>query len=677
MKEIVIALAGNPNCGKTSVFNALTGMRQKVGNWPGVTVEHVEGTAKHGDTTFKVVDLPGIYSLSSYSQEEIISRDYILDEKPDVIVDVVDADNIERNLYLTTQLAELKIPMVIALNMVDLLEKSGRKIDIKKFSDLLGVPTVPIVATHSDKTGKTITQSWLGVEGGMDVLLETVEKVAGSEFDLPRSAQHINEIEDEIEKLSAALKVKDTDDIPLRWLLVKTLEGDAEARNRLLSAAENPDVAVKVLTDTENHIKSVMGDDLETIIADGRYGFIEGLLRETMTVSRRRQRRDMTQKIDKVLLNRVLGIPIFLVMMFASFWVTFNLGGFLQGYIEIFFDKLSAYLSGVMPDGLLSGLVIDGIIGGVGGVITFFPIILILFIILCWLEDSGYMARAAFLMDMVMHKFGLHGRSFIPMIMGFGCSVPAVMTARTLNTNEDRLITIFITPLMSCTARLPVYALFVGLFFSKNGALVILSLYALGVLLAVISGKLFRKTLFKNAPSPFVMELPPYRMPTFKGTMIHAWEKTHGFIMKAGTVILASAVIIWALATLPYGVEYGSADSLAGKLGMFFAPVMKPLGIGWQGTVALIFGLSAKEVVVGSLEVLYGSNAAIGAAFTPLTAYVFMAFCLIYIPCIACVATIRRETASLKWTIFSCAYLLVLAYVVSLLIRLIGTAMGF
>ncbi|MBP5737966.1 MAG: ferrous iron transporter B, partial [Abditibacteriota bacterium] len=333
MKEIVIALAGNPNCGKTSVFNALTGMRQKVGNWPGVTVEHVEGTAKYGDTTFKVVDLPGIYSLSSYSQEEIISRDYILDEKPDVIVDVVDADNIERNLYLTTQLAELKIPMVIALNMVDLLEKSGRKIDIKKFSDLLGVPTVPIVATHSDKTGKSIAQSWLGVEGGMDVLLETVEKVAGSEFDLPRSAQHINEIEDEIEKLSAALKVKDTDDIPLRWLLVKTLEGDAEARNRLLAAAEDPDRAVTVLTDTENHIRSVMGDDLETIIADGRYGFIEGLLRETMTVSRRRQRRDMTQKIDRVLLNRVLGIPIFLLMMFASLWVTFNIGGFLQGYI--------------------------------------------------------------------------------------------------------------------------------------------------------------------------------------------------------------------------------------------------------------------------------------------------------------------------------------------------------
>lgn len=661
-KELVIALAGNPNSGKTTIFNALTGLHQHVGNWPGVTVERKEGIAKYKDYTLKIVDLPGIYSLSTYSHEEIIARDFLLDEDVDAIINVVDASNIERNLYLTTQLLELNIPTIIALNMVDMLEKSGKRLDIDNFSNLLGVPAVATVANRAD---------------GMNELLEKICETANNvKIDTPRSAKHSPEIEHELVNLYEKLNIDNTPNIPLRWLLLKTLEGDIEAQNRLLKLTNDKNDAIRIIDSTKQHIREVIDGDLEAVIADGRYGFICGLLREVLIRTNIKNRLDITQKIDNILLNRILGIPIFLTMMWVTFLLTFNLGGYFAEYIETGIGFLSNFVFNHMPEGLLTDLIVQGIIPGVGGVLVFLPNILILFLIISFLEDSGYMARAAFIMDKSMHKFGLHGKSFIPMLIGFGCSIPGVMAARTLDTDEDRLITIFITPLMSCAARLPIYVLFTSIFFSEKGAFVIFSIYMIGVLLAVISGKLFRKFLFPKAVSPFVMELPPYRLPTLKGTAIHIWEKSVGFLMKAGTIILAASVIMWVLATLPYGVEYASQDSLAGKLGMIMEPIVKPLGMHWRDSVALLFGLGAKEIVVGTLGVLYGGVQGIEAAFTPLTAYTFMLVSLIYVPCFATVATIRKETNSFKWTAFSVCYTLILAYLIGLGVYQIGKIFG-
>lgn len=672
-KEIAVALVGNPNSGKTSVFNALTGARQHVGNWPGVTVECKEGTVAHNGNSFKIVDLPGIYSLSAYSEEEVIARDFLLRNKVDVIVNVVDASNLERNLYLTTQLLELGIGTVVALNMVDMASRMGMKIDQEKLAEFLGVNVVATVASKGQ-----------GIE---DILEKAVDVAKCTTCDPPRSTRHNSEIETELMKLEDKIRPKPDMHVPLRWLLIKSLEGDGEALRLLQeSCAEDIDPSAEV-TRTRTHLESIFGEDMEVVIADGRYGFIGGLLREVMTRPPMTGKLTLTDRIDSILLNRALGIPIFLALMWLTFKLTFDVGAFFVDSIDQGITALSSWAAGVLPPGPLASLVIDGAIAGVGGVVVFLPNIVIIFIIISFLEDSGYMARAAFLMDKTMHTLGLHGKSFIPMLMGFGCNVPAVMATRTLETREDRLLTILINPLMSCTARLPIYILFTGVFFSQNGAWIIFSIYTLGIVLAVMSGKLFRKILFPKAVSPFVMELPPYRIPTLKGTVIHVWERAALFLSKAGTVILAASVVIWAMGSLPWGKDFGSNGTLVWYLGQVLEPIVRPLGMDWRAAVALFFGLGAKEIVVSTLGVLYGFGqhsegedglqGAIAQSFSPLTAYTFMVISLIYVPCAATIAAIRRETNSWGWTMLSVGYSLALAYAVGFAVYHIGMLVGF
>ena len=669
---IVVALAGNPNSGKTTVFNELTGARQHVGNWPGVTVERKEGAVERDGVRFLIVDLPGIYSLSAYSQEEIIARDFLVNGGVDVIINVVDAANLERNLYLTTQLLELGIGTVIALNMVDVAEKRGQQVDTTAMAELLGARIVPTQATRGH-----------GIE---QLLTEAYEVAQCRACDPPRSARHNPEIETEIARLETSLQLPADCPLPVRWLVVKSLEEDADARRRLVECVPDGDAALTAIDRTRKHLEQHFGGDLEAIIADGRYGFIGGLLREVVTHTKPPEALTLTDRIDDILLHRWLGIPIFLALMLLTFELTFDIGGHFAHFLERGVAALATWLQAAMPPGPLASLLADGVIAGVGGVIVFLPSIFVMFTVISFLENSGYMARAAFLMDRSMHSLGLHGKSFIPMLMGFGCNVPAIMATRTLETFEDRILTILVTPLMSCTARLPIYILFTGIFFSRHGAWVIFSIYALGVLLAVASGKLFRKLLFAKSASPFVMELPPYRLPTLKGTTIHVWERTSLFLTKAGTVILAASVVIWALGSLPWGVRFGTEQSLVGHLGRALGPLVRPLGLDWRAGVALFFGIGAKEIVVSTLGVLYASarsaagapglQGALAASFTPLTAYTFMVISLIYVPCVATVAAVRRETNSWKWTLLAVGYSMCLAYAVGFAVYRLGLAVG-
>lgn len=667
-----MALAGNPNSGKTSVFNGLTGAHQHVGNWPGVTVEHKEGSVKRNGYTFRVVDLPGIYSLSAYSQEEVIARSFLIHNHVDVIVNVLDASNLERNLYLTTQLLELGIPTVVALNMVDMASNMGQEIDIGKFANFLGVQVAPTVASKGD---------------GLNAILDlAVEAAQCSTCAPPRSTRHNAEIEHELAKLQEKMRPKADCTAPLRWLLVKSLEGDEEARSMLVQCAEDSIDPGSEIDNTREHLEQVFGDDIEAVIADGRYGFIGGLLREVVTRTVTTEKMSLSDRIDNILLNRALGIPIFLVLMWLTFKLTFDVGSLFVRWIDMGVTALSAWTAAALPPGPVASLIVDGVIAGVGGVIVFLPNIVIIFIVISFLEDSGYMARAAFLMDKSMHTLGLHGKSFIPMLMGFGCNVPAVMATRTLDTREDRLLTILINPLMSCTARLPIYILFTGVFFSERGAWVIFSIYAIGIVLAVASGKMFRRVLFPKSASPFVMELPPYRIPTVRGTVIHVWERASLFLSKAGTVILAASVVIWALGSLPWGRDFGSQGTLVWYVGKALEPLVRPLGMDWKAAVALFFGLGAKEIVVSTLGVLYGFghhgggesglHNSIASAFTPLSAYTFMVISLIYVPCLATIAAIKRETNSWKWTALSVGYSLALAYAVGFAIYSIGRLAG-
>lgn len=675
-RELVIALVGNPNSGKTTVFNELTGARQHVGNWPGVTVERKEGSTRHKDHTFQVVDLPGIYSLAAYSQEEVVARDFLLNEHVDAIVNIVDASNLERNLYLTTEVLELGIPTIVALNMIDVAENMGQRLDIDRFGSLLGAPIVPAVAAKGE-----------GMSEILDKIIETISERAelgnaASEI-TQRSARHTPEVEIEVSKLQERLHLDKCGVGPLRWLLIRAVEGDKDARLRLSQCASDPEQALKRVDETRHHLEQGFGGDMESLIANGRYGFIGGLLREVITRKATADKVAASDKIDDWLLHRWLGIPIFLALMWITFELTFVVGGLFQHWIQLGISALGAWAYAALPPGPLGSLIVNGVIAGVGGVIVFIPNIAIIFIMISLLEDSGYMARAAFLMDRSMHMVGLHGKSFIPLLMGFGCNVPAVMATRTLESREDRLLTILINPLMSCTARLPVYILFTGIFFSANGAMVIFSIYALGVLLAVASGKLFRRLFFRKAASPFVMELPPYRMPTLRGTLLHVWERTALFLSKAGTVILAASIVIWTLGSLPWGVEFASEGSLIGHIGRVVEPLVRPLGFDWKAAVALLFGIGAKEIVVSTLGVLYGAGhagdlqSALARSFTPLTAYGFMVVSLIYIPCIATIAAIKRETNSWKWTLFAVGYSLVLAYVMGFAVYRLGMAVGF
>ncbi len=676
-REMKLALAGNPNCGKTTLFNALTGSNQYVGNWPGVTVEKKAGRASVDGRDVTVVDLPGIYSLSPYSMEEIVARDFIVGEHPDAIINIIDATNIERNLYLTAQLLELERPMVISLNFMDEVTKHGDEIDLERLSRALGVPVVPITA----RTGENI-QTLLEVAHNQMHVGVTVEP-----DDLYDGYTHA--IHHQVGELVHD-RAYDAG-LPAHWTAVKLLEGDALVEDALgLNASEQESLEAIC---REYEAAYTLGDR-ETLVADSRYRFIQDVVQLAVKRGRPHGALTLSDRIDSVVTHKYLAVPVFLLMMLAMFSVTFGPGQALADGVDTLIggDFASFVRAGLTAAGVnpwVEALLVDGIIAGVGGVLTFLPQIAILFLFLSFLEDSGYMARAAFIMDRLLRRFGLSGKAFIPMLMGFGCTVPAIMGARTMENEKDRRMTIMLVPFMSCSARLPIYGLLTAAFFPRHGGLVVFSLYMAGLLLAILSGIILKKFVFHGEPAAFVLELPPYRLPTLRNIALHVWEKVRGFLVKAGTLILAMSVVLWFLQSFGFqsghfGMVSDAAHSLLGTLGSFIAPVLRPLGFGtWQAAVALLSGLVAKEMVVSSMSMFYGfsvtaSGAAIATAMsgtfqTPLAAYSFLIFVLLYVPCVAAVSPIHKEMNSAKWTAISIAWQIGAAYLGSLLVYQVGS----
>ena len=688
-KTINIALVGNPNCGKTSLFNIASGAHEHVGNYSGVTVDAKKGFFEYKGYHFNIYDLPGTYSLSAYSPEELYVRRYLKDETPDVLVNVVVASNLERNLYLTTELIDMDYRMVIALNMFDELEQSGGKIDYKHLGNMIGVPIVP-----------TVSRSGKGVNQLFDTVIDVYEG-------RNESVRHVhvnlgNVIENGITPLKNLLKQDPTctREFSPRYLAIKTLEGDAEVKKILEGADSYPEL-MKLRDQEVKEIEATLNEDIESAIANEKYGFISGALAETYTPGDKEEARS-TRIIDSFVTNKLFGFPIFILIMWLMFEATFSLGAYPMGWIEDLVAWLSGLVSTYMPAGPLKDLLIDGVLGGVGGVIVFLPNILILYLFISFMEDSGYMARAAFIMDKIMHKIGLHGKSFIPLVMGFGCNVPAIMATRTIESRSSRLITILIDPFISCSARIPIYILLVGTFFPRYASLVFVGLYVLGIVVAVVTAKLMRRFLFRVDETPFVMELPPYRMPTAKATIRHMWSKAEQYLRKMGGVILVASVIIWALSYFPRPAESyereltpheqmeQQSNSYLGKIGQALTPLVEPLGFNWKVTTSLLSGTAAKELVVSTLGVLYSENdsdetltlsqrisqpnPATGTPdFTPLVALTFMVFVLLYIPCIASVVAVIKESGSWKWGAFTVIYNTCVAWIVAFIVYQIGS----
>ena len=671
MTELIVGLAGNPNVGKTTVFNRLTGMRQHVGNWPGKTVERAEGHFKHGSYDYDVIDLPGNYALSAHSMEEIVSRDFIVDDDSDVIINVVDAANLERNLYLTVQMMELGANLVMALNMNDFAKKKEHIIDIKLMSELLGFPVVEINA----KTGD-----------GFDELLTTVEKQSSNPIDSSKKLVYSNDIKGHLAEIQQYIEQdKSLMDVPSVWTAVKLLEKDTIVIDKVQQSSNGSRIMVEV-DKVSKHLYDVYNEGPEEVIANARYAFIDGLMAEAVKRPAV-EKESTTDKIDKIVTNRLLAPFIFLIIMFAMFQLTFTIGAPFQDMIDQAFGALAEWVGTFLGEGLLSSLICDGIIGGVGGVLTFLPIIILMFLFLSILEDSGYLARAAFTLDIVMHKVvGLHGKAFIPMILGFGCGVPAIMATRTMENEGDRMLAMMLVPFMSCTARLPIYGIFIAAFFSENQGIMMVLIYVLGIIVALIVAAILKRTMFKGLSTPFVMELPTYKIPSVKGVLLHTWEKVKGFLRKAGTLILACSIVLWVLQNI---FPWGGTDpqmSLLGVIGSTIAPIFAPLGFGtWQAAVAIIAGLAAKEVVVATFGTLAGLEEddeegitnLVHDTFTPLSAFSFMAFTLLYTPCFAAIGAIKQETNSYKWALTMCAITLVTAYIVSFLIFQVGGLAGY
>ena len=671
MTELIVGLAGNPNVGKTTVFNRLTGMRQHVGNWPGKTVERAEGHFKHGSYEYDVIDLPGNYALSAHSMEEIVSRDFIVDDDSDVIINVVDAANLERNLYLTVQMMELGANMVMALNMNDFAKKKDHIIDIPLMSELLGFPVIEISAKDGD---------------GFEELLTTVEKQASKPIDTSAKLSYGDELKEHLGDLQSLIE-KDSNllDVPSVWTAIKLLERDSIVIEKVQKSSQSSAIMTEA-DKVAGHLHDLYDAGAEEVVANARYAYINGLLAEAV------KRPDVekettTDKIDRIVTNRFLAPFIFIFVMFLLFHLTFTIATPFCDFIDEWFAWFGEYLAGALGNEILGSFLQDGIIGGVGGVIVFLPQIILMFLFLSILEDSGYLARAAFTLDKVMHSIvGLHGKAFIPMILGFGCGVPAVMATRTMENESDRLLSMMLIPFMSCTARLPIYSIFIGAFFVANKSIILLSIYLLGIVVALIVAGILKRTMFKGMSAPFVMELPTYKVPSLKGVLLHTWEKTKGFLRKAGTIILGSAIIIWILSSVPFGVEYGSQESVLGMIGSAIAPVFAPLGFStWQAGIAILTGLVAKEVVVSTFTTLggleeddeEGTIALVHDLFTPLSAYSFMAFCLLYVPCFAAIGAIKQETNSWRWPLIMCAITLVTAYIVAFLIYNVGLLAGF
>jgi len=664
--EYKVALAGNPNSGKTTVFNLLCGAKGKIGNWPGTTVERKEGYLIYKDKKIKIVDLPGTYSLTAYSIDERIARDFLIREKPDLVVAVIDASNLERNLYLVSQLKELGLNLLLDLNMMDVVEKQGININIQKLSQILRVGIV-----------KTIASKDKGIEELKNKILENLEiehKILNIDYG--------REIKDALIEIVKILKGEKINlGYPYQSLAIKFLEEDQEIIEKLKDSSFFE--TLKAIKDRISlKIEKEYFENLETFIIEKRYAFLKGVVKESVDkIQGLEERFTLSDRIDKVVTHRFLGIPIFLLSMYLLFQLVFTLGSPLADLIDNFFGNLSEMVKVLFLKLNLSAwfvsLFSDGIISGVGSVLVFLPNILLLFLGISFLEDTGYLARAAFVMDRFMHSLGLHGKSFIPLLLGFGCNIPGIMATRTLEAKKDRILTILVNPLMSCSARLPVYVLFASAFFPENQGLIVFSLYLLGIILAIIVAKVFKGLFFKEEFAPLVMELPPYRLPTLRNILLHMWIRASLFVKKAGTIIFLAVVLVWLLSSLPKGVEYASSNSLIGKFGKLLAPIFKPAGFGfWQAAVSLIFGILAKEVVVGTLGTLFGVGeeglkAVLPQYFTPLSAYAFLIMTLIYIPCIATIAVIKRET-NWKWTILAVGYSLILGWVLSVIFYQIG-----
>jgi ferrous iron transport protein B len=706
-KTIRVALAGNPNAGKTSLFNVLTGSHHKVGNYPGVTVEKIEGSKTRGERTYRFIDLPGIYSLTAYSIDEVVARDFLIKEKPDLIVDVLDSTNLERNLFLCLQFQELGIPVVGALNMSDEAEANGVRIDDRALSALLGIEMVRTVGTNGR---------------GVDWLLDAIDRTVAQAGHGMKAIQYGEELESRILPLEIDIRADGafSAKYPARWLAVKLLEKDAKAFEIIESHVSGKAIAERARMAVA-WLESHFGKDAEVIVSEQRYAYIRGAVREAVSV-RKRSDFSLTEKIDKVIMNRFLALPLFALVLWGVFQVTFSLGAYPQGWLETLFGWLGSVASRFLPEGLLRSVIVDGIIAGVGSVFSFVPLIVILFMLLSLLEDVGYMSRAAFACDKALHAFGLHGQSVFPLMLGFGCSVPAMMAARTLKSPRDRIVTILVIPFMSCGAKLPVYVLLAGAFFPRHASLMVMLMYALGVVISLVSATVLKKTVLKGAPTPFVMELPPYRAPTLSGVLWHVWEKTASYVKKMGTVIMTASILVWAITTFPMthmseaefaateatylaqnpGADEASAQayaeladsdfaierSAAGYIGKFIQPVFAPIGFDWKLSIATITGFAAKEAIVSTMGILYrapeseeGGTGTLESAlradpsWSPLLAIVLMIFTLAIPPCVAALATIKGELGW-KWLCFEIVFLLAVGWVLGFAVFQVGSLLG-
>jgi ferrous iron transport protein B len=713
-KEIQVAFVGNPNSGKTTLFNYASGSREKVGNYAGVTVDSKEAFFSQSGYKFNIVDLPGTYSLKSYSPEEIFIRNYIFENKPDIIINVIDASNLERNLYLTTQLIDMGLQVVIALNMFDELEKKGDILDTLSLGELLGIPIIPTVGSR----GK-------GIKELFDKLIEVYE-------DKNPIVRHIHinygtEIENSIIRLQSLIKIDEnkayTNLVSSRYLSIELLENDKEYLNDISGCVNAAEIISKAESERKR-LEKLFTDPIESVITDLRYGFITGALKETFRINKI-EKENRTRKIDNYLTHRYLGLPIFILFMWITFFATFRLGAYPKHWMELGIAQFSGLLEGIIQPGILRDFLIEGIIGGVGGVVVFLPNIVLLFLFIAFMEDTGYMARAVFIMDRVMHKIGLHGKSFIPLFMGFGCNVPAIMATRIIESRRDRMLTMLITPFMSCSARLPVYILFISAFFASNQGTVLFLLYLLGVLFAILSALFLKRFFFQKVDIPFVMELPPYRIPTLRSVVKHVWFRTGIYLRKIGGVILIASIIVWILTNFPQRVNFSKdydgqisllqnsklsdeekkesiglivkqqqsekeGKSFMGIIGHSIEPVMKPLGFDWRLSVSLISGIAAKEVVVSTLGVIFQTDKDSGKIslvekiqtqkdsngnilFTPLIAFSFMLFILTYFPCIGVVAAIKKESGGWPWAIFIVVYTTAVAWTMSFIVFQVGS----
>lgn len=717
-KKINVALVGNPNCGKTTLFNHASGSHERVGNYGGVTVDAKEGLLKHKDYLLNIVDLPGTYSITEYTPEELFVRNHLFKNKPDVVVNVIDASNLERNLFLTTQLIDMNIKVVIALNMYDELENKGVVFDYMQLGKMLGIPIVPTVAVKNKG------------------IIELAQKITEVHEEKDPTARHIhinygNTIEDSIARLQSEIK-KNTEiaeRFSTRYLSIKLLENDSQTLKQLEGFANYSTISGICKTEI-TRLEAEYNEITETIFTDAKYGFITGALLETYT-DKTEGKPENKRNIDHILTHKIWGFPVFIFFMWLMFQATFTLGNYPMNWIDAGVNYLGNLISTTMPAGALNDLIVDGIIGGVGGVIVFLPNILILFFFISLMEDTGYMSRVSFIMDRLMHKIGLHGKSFIPLLMGFGCNVPAIMATRTLGNKKDRIMTMLITPFMSCSARLPVYVLIISAFFTQNQGLVLFSIYSIGIVIAILVALLLKKTIFSKQDVPFVMELPPYRIPTLKNTTLHMWHKGSQYLQKMGTFILLASIIIWGLSHYPRNVEYSTnydakieqitastsisnsakllqvdelkllkasehqEKSYIGRIGHFIEPTIAPLGFDWKIGISIVTGLAAKEIVVSSMGILYhagketdensgslieklqqqvhsGGKLKGQKVFTPLVAFGFMLFILIYFPCVAVIAAIKKES-NWKWATFAMFYTTAIAWFAAFIVFQVGT----